>query len=391
MLEAALPRTCRISGAADAVAAHDDIAGAEDVDGVAVLAGATGDVVDILDAVVDDERTVVALLRPVHQNAAVAGAAHDVILDRQAARIERIDCNVRGLGDGGAGHRALDLKQTDTAAARTRDLAIHDAKVAALFEDHQSAVLRQRPATALDGETRERDVIAATCRNQRGTAGEDEPRRAAHANQLGAARQRKPANAVIAGTKHQGHAGARGLVDRRLQHVALVGAAAGAHAELRRINAERGKRRRTGRSGQTCSRHGARECRDDKKTTAIDLSCPAPIENSEQTIQVSGQEKRAVMAHIGPIRAALTLSMSRNGKRTRASARRQRIDIDPFGRLGRCSASAELRRLETHHRRRIGRTHLFESFEKFDADLVFGPHMRRGSGGARRHRSSTPG
>src|SRR5207248_6474358 len=89
----------RIGGAADAVAAHDDIAGAEDVDGVAVLAGTTGGVIDILDAVVDDERAVVALLRPVHENAAVAGAAHDVVLDRQAARIQLLDGDIRSLGD----------------------------------------------------------------------------------------------------------------------------------------------------------------------------------------------------------------------------------------------------------------------------------------------------
>src|SRR5207253_4793178 len=133
----------RIGGAADAVAAHDNIAGAEDVDSVAVLAGAASKVVDILDAVVDDERAVVALLRPVHENAAVAGAAHDVVLDRQAACIQRIDGDIRGLRDRGIGHCALDLEQTDTAAARARDLAIHDTDVAALFKDYQSAVLRQ--------------------------------------------------------------------------------------------------------------------------------------------------------------------------------------------------------------------------------------------------------
>src|SRR6185369_16575716 len=109
-------------GAANSVAAHDDIAGAEHVDGIAVLARAAGHVVDVLDAVVDHERAVVAFLRPVHQNATVTGAAHDVVLDRQAARVERVDGNVRGLRDGGVGHRALDLEQADAAAARAGNL-----------------------------------------------------------------------------------------------------------------------------------------------------------------------------------------------------------------------------------------------------------------------------
>ncbi len=43
----------RIGGPADAVAAHQDVAGAECVAGVAVLAGTTGDIGNVLDAVVD--------------------------------------------------------------------------------------------------------------------------------------------------------------------------------------------------------------------------------------------------------------------------------------------------------------------------------------------------
>ena len=45
---------------ADAVAAHDHVAGAKRVDGVAVLAGAAGAVGDVLDAVVDHDGAVVA-------------------------------------------------------------------------------------------------------------------------------------------------------------------------------------------------------------------------------------------------------------------------------------------------------------------------------------------
>src|SRR5204862_5672888 len=97
-------------------------------------------------------------------------------------------------------------------AARAGDLAIYDAKIAALLKHHKSAVLRQWPATAIDGETRKRDVVAAARRNQCGAAGQDKPRRAAHPDQLRAARQRPPADAIVAGAEHQWHAGARGLV-----------------------------------------------------------------------------------------------------------------------------------------------------------------------------------
>ena len=76
------------SGVADAVAAHDDIVGAEHVDGVAVLAGAAGFVHDVFDAVVDDERAVIAGLAAPDQDAAIAGAAHGIAGDAQPARVD---------------------------------------------------------------------------------------------------------------------------------------------------------------------------------------------------------------------------------------------------------------------------------------------------------------
>ena len=138
-------------------------------------------------------------------------------------------------------------------------------------EIDKRAVLRQRTPAAFEHEARQRDVICGARRDHPRASGEDQPRRAAHADELRAARQGQAADAIIAGTEHQRHARARGLVDRGLQHVALIGAAAGTHAELRGIDAEGGKRRRSGRSGQGCGRGGASQRGDGEKTTAIDF------------------------------------------------------------------------------------------------------------------------
>src|SRR6202008_1440489 len=86
--------------AGDDIAAHDHIGGAEDVDGVAVLAGAAAARGDVLDAVVDHERAVLALFRAPDLDAVVAGALHNVAADRQPAGIERED---GGVGNGAYG------------------------------------------------------------------------------------------------------------------------------------------------------------------------------------------------------------------------------------------------------------------------------------------------
>src|SRR5262249_14783129 len=68
----------------DAVAAYDHVAGAKHVDGVAVLAGAAGAVVDALDAVVSDDRAIVARLFTPDLDSVIAGAADRVARNQQA-------------------------------------------------------------------------------------------------------------------------------------------------------------------------------------------------------------------------------------------------------------------------------------------------------------------
>ena len=217
--------------ARDAVAAHDHVAGAEDVDGVAVLARAAALVGDVLDAVVEHQRAVVGLRRSPDQDAVVAGAADGVVLDRKAAGVHREDRGFGGVVYLGAGDGAFDAFEGDAVATRIDDLAIDDADRAAERQAHQRAVVRQRLVGAVDGQAGEGDVVCTARADHARAAGEDETRRAADADKLGACGELQFAGAVFAGTENQRHAGAGGLVDRRLQHVGLFGAAAGADAD----------------------------------------------------------------------------------------------------------------------------------------------------------------
>ena len=119
-------------------------------------------------------------------------------------------------------------------------------------------------------------MVAAARRDERRAAGEDKARGAAHADDLRTGRKAEFASAVLARTKHQRHAGARGLVDRRLQHVGLVGAAAGAHAELRRVDAQGRQRccrgwRREGRNRERAAQRG-----DGDQTATVDVHGSGP-------------------------------------------------------------------------------------------------------------------
>src|SRR3979411_3179561 len=62
----------------DAVTAHDHVAGAVRIDGVAELTGAAGVVADFLDAVVEHHGAVLARNLAQDLDAVVAGLAHDV-------------------------------------------------------------------------------------------------------------------------------------------------------------------------------------------------------------------------------------------------------------------------------------------------------------------------
>src|SRR5262249_10158486 len=128
----------------DAIAAHDHVGGAKHVDGVAVLARAAGAVGDVLDAVVDDQRTVVAARRAPDLNAVVAGAIDPVARDHEAARIERMDGDVGRIRERGVDHLAVGGGADEAVAAGAPDLAVGYLDAAAIFQLHETAPFGQR-------------------------------------------------------------------------------------------------------------------------------------------------------------------------------------------------------------------------------------------------------
>ena len=146
-----------------------------------------------------------------------------------------MDRRLDAVGERGIDHFTGDRDGVDGVAAGARDLAIRDPDVARIFEMHEPASLRQLPPQAVEDETRERDVVGAVGRNQRGTLGEDELGRAAHADELGACIELEIADAVDAGRDGERCARGRGRIKRALERAALiVGAAAAADRIARR-------------------------------------------------------------------------------------------------------------------------------------------------------------
>src|ERR1700737_1688781 len=112
------------------------------VDRVSVLSRAAGLRRDVLDAVVDHLRAVVAFLRAPYLNAVVGDIADGVARDDKAARVERMDRSAKRTRDGRAGDLALDAFEHDTVAARADDLAIADRDPAPGRELNQAGILR---------------------------------------------------------------------------------------------------------------------------------------------------------------------------------------------------------------------------------------------------------
>jgi len=78
----------RIVAIADAVAAHDHIAGTKRIDGVAILSGAAGAGLDVLDPVVDHHGAVVADRGAQDFDAVVVGVDDGVAGDREPPGVE---------------------------------------------------------------------------------------------------------------------------------------------------------------------------------------------------------------------------------------------------------------------------------------------------------------
>src|SRR5690242_3840267 len=108
---------------ADAIAAYHDIAGAIGVDGVAVLAGAAGTCLDVLDPVAFDQRAVIADRVAQDFDAVLRCPADGVAGYPKAARIERNDSGDRNVGEGVAAEVARDEFKPGAAASAGGDRA----------------------------------------------------------------------------------------------------------------------------------------------------------------------------------------------------------------------------------------------------------------------------
>ena len=115
-----------------------------------------------------------------------------------------------------------------------------------VYEVHEAAPLGERHAGSVERESRERQCISAAGRDERGAAGEHEAGGAAHADELRPRRQVQVAGTIDARAECQRHPPGRGLVDGCLQGARLIVGAAGAHAQMARIDPERRARSRGG-------------------------------------------------------------------------------------------------------------------------------------------------
>ena len=168
-----------------------------------------------------------------------------------------------------------------------------------------------------------RDVIGGARRDQGGAAGEDQPRRAAHADQLRPARQGQAADAIIARTEHQRHAGAARSCR---SPPAACCSARRRRRRARRVALHRRRRMESGAAPAGVAKVATEAAPVKAETVrrrrrSIFMTCSAA--NPEQTVQVSGQEMRAAMAQNRRLlqATALTPHLSRNGKRTHARQR----------------------------------------------------------------------
>src|SRR5690606_32877484 len=88
----------------DVVVCDDDVVGAEDIDAVAILAGAAAARADPLDTVVGDDGTVARRLPAMYENAAIGTVCDDVGCDPHPAGLDAVERIVGSTRDG----RALD-------------------------------------------------------------------------------------------------------------------------------------------------------------------------------------------------------------------------------------------------------------------------------------------
>jgi hypothetical protein len=218
------------SGIANAVAAHDHVVGAKDVNGVAPLAGSTGFVHDAFDAVVDDQSAVVARRAAPDQNAAIAGAVDRVAGNLQAARIDRENRRV-AAADGVVGDFALDRLERNSVAPGIDDLAIGHTDRAPLRYLQQAAAFRQRNSRAVENDAGDSNIITASGGHHRRASRHHDARGPGNTFDRGIRGQLQRAGAIKSRRQMQGRACGGSLLDGALQNLGLVVRSVRAKAE----------------------------------------------------------------------------------------------------------------------------------------------------------------
>src|SRR5271170_4812548 len=176
---------------------------------------------NIFDAVVDDERAVVAGRRAPNQNAAVAGAVYGVGIDAKSTRVDRKNGDIAG-GDRIACYFASDRLKRNAIAAGADNFAIGDAHEAASAEVQKSAPFREWNSGAVEHKTGYGDVVAAGGRQHRGPSRHDDAGCACNTGDRCVGRQHKRPGAIEAGRQPQHRTRSRCLLDGTLKNLRLV-------------------------------------------------------------------------------------------------------------------------------------------------------------------------
>ncbi len=189
---------------ADAVAAHDHVAGAKHVDRIAVLARAAGAVVDRLDAVVGDDGAVVAGFRSARPGCRCCRRRKWCCARSAARGHQRVDGDVDAVVDERIDDLAVDRRAGDGGAAGVEDFAVG---ISAADGHRRHARARADRATAgaaaVEHQARERRRAGARRVKQRCVIVQNQRGRATHADEMRAGRQPQIADAIAPGRERE--------------------------------------------------------------------------------------------------------------------------------------------------------------------------------------------
>ena len=236
----------------DAVAGDEHAAGAENVDAVAVLAGAAAVGPDAHDAVGGDDAAVLAGLGAPHLDAVVAAVGDVVVGNLQPRRVDAADGGLDDRVDGAVGDAAGTGDERDAVGGAARHRQAVQTHAAAIAEGDEAlgAAVIERLVGAVEHETFEQDPVGLVGGDEGAAAGELQRRGAGGADEAGARAQLQRADAVAPGGQLERRTAAGGGVERGLQHRSLIDGAARDEVQ-RRI----GLRARP-RFGRTCAGGG---------------------------------------------------------------------------------------------------------------------------------------